>query len=87
MAVPPDSNIWELALSHDRIVVSKDEEFFHLANRAGSSGRLLRIRVRNSRKDALLHLVLSKLSEIEGLFADAQRIGEICAGTQESVGL
>jgi hypothetical protein len=40
-----------------------------------------------SGKDALLHLVLSKLSEIEGLFADAQRIGEICAGTQESVGL
>ena len=35
----PDSGIWARAAAEDRIVVSKDEDFFHPANRTGDTGR------------------------------------------------
>lgn len=35
----PDTGIWARAAAEDRIVVSKDEDFFHPANRTGDTGR------------------------------------------------
>ncbi|HEV7402184.1 MAG TPA: DUF5615 family PIN-like protein [Chthoniobacteraceae bacterium] len=49
-----DHDIWTLAISEERIVISKDEDFFHLANRPADSGRLLWVREGNCRRDTLL---------------------------------
>ena len=44
LAAATDVEIWNRASAEDRIVISKDEDFFHLANRVGDTGRLLWIR-------------------------------------------
>ena len=47
-----DVEIWIRASAEGRIVVSKDEDFFHLANRSGDTGRLLWVRMGNCRTTA-----------------------------------
>ncbi len=42
-----DLEIWKYATHGDWIVVSKDDDFLHLANRAGDSGKLLWVRIGN----------------------------------------
>jgi len=64
-------------MEEDRIVVSKDEGFFHLANRAGDRGRLLWVRIGNTRKQILLKRVLGRLAEIEEYFATGQKVVEL----------
>jgi len=43
----PDGELWSRAATDARIVVSKDEDFFDLANRPGDTGRLLWVRTGN----------------------------------------
>lgn len=50
----PDLAIWSRACGETRIVVSKDEDFFDLANRPEDTGRLLWVRVGNCRTTELL---------------------------------
>lgn len=50
----PDVDVWLRASTEARIVVSKDEDFFDLANRPGDTGRLLWVRMGNCRTTALL---------------------------------
>ncbi|MBN8249577.1 MAG: DUF5615 family PIN-like protein [Verrucomicrobia bacterium] len=50
----PDIGIWSRASDEERIVVSKDEDFFHLAHREGDTGRLLWVRMGNCRTAASL---------------------------------
>jgi predicted nuclease of predicted toxin-antitoxin system len=45
-----DLEIWNYAATGNWIVVSKDEDFLHLANREGDTGKLLWVRIGNSRK-------------------------------------
>ena len=68
------SVIWERAVAEGRIVVSKDEDFFHLANRPGDSGRLLWVRLGNCRTQALLARFESSWPYIEQAFAEGHRI-------------
>ncbi|HEX4124324.1 MAG TPA: DUF5615 family PIN-like protein [Tepidisphaeraceae bacterium] len=49
-----DPEIWESAISEDRIVVSKDDDFIILASRPGDRGRLIWVRLGNCRNRALL---------------------------------
>ena len=49
-----DADIWDHALTDGSIIVSKDDDFFLLANRANDVGRLLWVRVGNCRTNALL---------------------------------
>ena len=48
-----DETLWAWALREDRIVVSKDEDLFFLANRGGDRGRLLWVRIGNCRRERL----------------------------------
>ncbi len=72
-----DADIWSRALAENRIVVSKDEDFFHLANRFGDPGRLLWLRVGNCRTAALLARLTKLWLAIEQAFASGQRIVEV----------
>ena len=73
----PDSEIWTRAILDGRIVVSKDEDFFHLAHRLGDVGSLLWIRVGNCRTAALLARFEAEWIAIEQAFASGQRIVEL----------
>lgn len=69
-----DHDIWTLAMREQRIVVSKDEDFFHLANRANDQGRLLWVRVGNCRRDMLLARFESAWLGIEEAFVAGNRV-------------
>lgn len=69
-----DMDIWSRASAEGRIVVSKDEDFFHLANRADETGWLLWVRMGNCRTTALLARFESAWPGIEQSFGAGHRI-------------
>ena len=69
--------IWSEAIAENRIVVSKDEDFFILATRPEDLGRLLWLRLGNCRTQSLLAQLDSAWSSIETAFVSGQRIVEI----------
>jgi predicted nuclease of predicted toxin-antitoxin system len=73
----PDTGIWAHAAAENRIVISKDEDFFLLANRDGDTGRLLWVRIGNCRNAALLARFAADWSSIQQAFASGQRIVEL----------
>ncbi len=72
-----DSEIWTRAILESRIVVSKDEDFLHLANRLGDEGSLLWVRTGNCRTMPLLARFEAEWSAIEQAFASGQRVVEL----------
>ena len=72
-----DRQVWDQAIAESRIVVSKDEDFFHLANRPSDRGRLLWIRIGNCRSTALFAPFDARWSAIEEAFGSGQRIVEL----------
>jgi len=65
LAMAEDRVVWLVAGEEERIVVSKDEDFFILAARPGEIGRLLWIRLGNCRKDTLLAALAESWAPIE----------------------
>ena len=72
-----DLEIWEYAAKGDWVVVSKDEDFLHLANRPGDAGRLLWVRIGNCRKQTLLRAFDRELPGIVQAFDQGVRVVEI----------
>jgi predicted nuclease of predicted toxin-antitoxin system len=72
-----DRAIWQIALQEQRVVISKDEDFFSLANRVEDRGRLLWIRLGNCRKSALLSAVSKSMEQILAAYESGQRIVEL----------
>jgi predicted nuclease of predicted toxin-antitoxin system len=73
----PDSEIWKHISKTNQILVSKDEDFLHLANRAGDTGRLLWVRMGNCRKEALLQTFAQHLPQVLQAFDQGLRVVEI----------
>ena len=73
----PDTEIWTRAIRDGRIVVSKDEDFLHLANRVGDTGSLPWVRVGNCRTPALLGRFATEWARIQQAFAGGQRVVEL----------
>jgi predicted nuclease of predicted toxin-antitoxin system len=72
-----DLEIWNFAALHNWIVVSKDEDFLHLANRPDDTGKLLWVRIGNSRKAVLLQAFERELPGIVRAFDEGFRVVEI----------
>jgi predicted nuclease of predicted toxin-antitoxin system len=72
-----DLEIWNRAATNSQIVVSKDEDFLHLANRQGDDGKLLWVRIGNCRKHTLLQAFDRELPRILQAFDNGFRIVEI----------
>jgi predicted nuclease of predicted toxin-antitoxin system len=49
-----DAEIWEYATQHDCVIITKDEDFFYLANRRSQGPQLVWVRFGNCRTIALL---------------------------------
>jgi len=77
MEATPDGDIWTHATREGLIVVSKDEDFFHLANRPEDAGRLLWVRFGNCRTAGLLARFESEWAAIEREFNRGQRVVEL----------
>jgi predicted nuclease of predicted toxin-antitoxin system len=72
-----DRQLWSDALAEDRIMISKDEDFFILAMRVDDFGKLLWLRVGNCRTAALIAAFEKSLPAIIEAFEGGQRIVEI----------
>jgi predicted nuclease of predicted toxin-antitoxin system len=72
-----DLEIWNYAANGAWIVVSKDEDFLHLANRPGDTGKLLWVRIGNCRKLTLLQAFEREMPEIVRAFEEGVRVVEI----------
>ena len=65
-----DLCVWDYAIAHGYVLISKDEDFLHLAARSEGTAPLIWVRLGNCRKqvllaafDALLLQVLTALTE------------------------
>jgi predicted nuclease of predicted toxin-antitoxin system len=72
-----DLGIWNYAAAGNWIVVSKDEDFLHLANREGETGKLLWVRIGNCRKQTLLQAFERELPGVVRAFDEGFRVVEI----------
>jgi predicted nuclease of predicted toxin-antitoxin system len=72
-----DEVLWSWAAREERIVVSKDEDLFFLANRGGDRGRLLWVRIGNCRRERLHEAVARSLESVVAAFESGQRVVEL----------
>lgn len=74
-----DQDIWHYAQTHELIVVSKDEDFFHLACSSVNGPSFVWVRLGNCRKSVLLAAFEQALPLLLQALATGQRIIEIQA--------
>ena len=72
-----DEALWSWAMREERIIVSKDEDLFFLANRGGNSRRLLWVRIGNCRRDALHSAFERGMPAVIAAFESGQRVVEL----------
>jgi predicted nuclease of predicted toxin-antitoxin system len=72
-----DLDIRRQIVSQDRALISKDEDFFHLASRPGTSGALVWVRLGNCRKSVLLTAFDRALPAIVTALEEGQRVIEV----------
>ena len=72
-----DLEIWDYAAKNNWIVVTKDEDFLHLANRPADAGKLLWVRIGNCRKETLLRAFERELPDILRAFNEGAQVVEI----------
>jgi predicted nuclease of predicted toxin-antitoxin system len=72
-----DIEIWNYVTGHRLVLISKDEDFLHLANRPGDTGKLLWVRIGNCRKQTLLNVFERQFSQVIRAFDEGFRIVEI----------
>lgn len=77
MAQANDLSIWEKSIKEERILVTKDEDFFIFATRPNDQGRLLWLRMGNCRTQDLLARLNKDWEAIASVFADGQQIVEL----------
>ena len=65
------------AKARDLVVISKDEDFLHLANRPNDTGTLLWVRIGNCRKEKLLNDVSMAFPKAVQALAEGYRILEL----------
>jgi len=72
-----DLEVWTRGVDEGWIIVSKDEDFVSLANRPGDTGRLIWVRLGNSRNYALLEAFTRIHDELVLAIESGQRIVEV----------
>jgi len=77
LAQATDVEIWRFAAGRGMVLVSKDEDFFHLAVREGSEVRLVWIRLGNCRTQVLLSAMEKAWPRIEATLEAEDRVVEI----------
>jgi predicted nuclease of predicted toxin-antitoxin system len=77
MAQSRDTELWSFAVENKFALISKDYDFLHFLERTAPDGQLIRIRVWNCRRQALLEVVERVWPETLALVAAGERLIEI----------
>lgn len=77
LAQESDRKVWSYAAEHHAAIISKDEDFFHLASTPGSAVQLVWIRLGNCRTQALLAAVERAWPRILRCLAAGDRVIEV----------
>lgn len=77
LATSADIDICRYAEAETRIIISKDEDFFYLANQPQAQLRVIWVRLGNCRTAALLQAFESHWPKIESCLAAGDRIIEL----------
>lgn len=72
-----DRRIWAFAKANDFVVISKDEDFFHLATLDLDGPALIWVRMGNCRKTVLLAAFAEILPQLIGMLQAKQKIIEV----------
>lgn len=72
-----DREIWASAGEQGAVLVSKDEDFFHLAGLPGSTGRLLWVRLGNCRTPTLIAAFEQLWPDIQSRLEAGERVVEV----------
>ena len=77
LARASDAEIWGYASEQQMVLISKDEDFFHLAGRSPAGVRLIWVRLGNCRKQALLATIESLWPRIEACLEAGEQVVEV----------
>src|SRR5579863_2353418 len=77
LADASDAEIWRYASEAECVVISKDEDFFHLAGKTGLKARLVWVRLGNCRTSTLLAAVERLWPRIEQSLSAGERVIEL----------
>ena len=72
-----DSAIWNYALEHQAIIVTKDEDFPHRLQQSKSSPVIVWLRIGNTSRGALLDWFEPLLPQLEMLIQNGDRLIEV----------
>jgi predicted nuclease of predicted toxin-antitoxin system len=70
LASAADPLVWQYALAHDFIIVSKDEDFHHLSFLRGAPPKVIGLEVGNTSTKFVVELLRDRYSEIQAFGAD-----------------
>ncbi len=77
LAEANDAAICLYAMREERIIISKDQDFFHLVNQPDAKVKLIWVRLGNCRTQALLRAFERFWPEIEACVAGGDKVIEI----------
>ena len=77
LAEASDAQICRYAQDHERVIVSKDEDFLHLANRPEAEIRIVWVRLGNCRTSVLIEAVEKLWPMVEACLKAGDRIVEL----------
>jgi predicted nuclease of predicted toxin-antitoxin system len=72
-----DSSIWQHALAHQAVLVTKDEDFPHRLRQVSAAPVLVWLRIGNTTRKALLLWFLPLLPQITALIEKGERLIEV----------
>ena len=78
LAQAADADIWRYATEQKMVVITKDEDFFHLAGQPGATVQVVWVRLGNCRRPVLLSAIESVWSRIEACLKAGDRVVEVC---------
>lgn len=68
METATNQEVWDLAKTHDFVIVSKDSDFYDLSLVRGVPPRVIWIRTGNVTKSAITHLLIQNREKLESFF-------------------
>lgn len=68
----PDVQVWDTAIRHDAILVSRDEDYRHLSTRLGAPPKVIWLRLGNCTTAEVSALLRQRLGDVRHFVADAQ---------------
>lgn len=73
----PDRELWQYALNHEAVIITKDEDFAQLATFGDESPTIVWVRVGNTRRAALLAWFEPLIERIVSMVESGDRIIEL----------